>query len=41
MADEMFDDKVIPWIASSKSSDQKWRSDTKSQPCMISSSTNF
>ena len=24
MAEEMFDDKVIPWIASSKSSDQKF-----------------
>jgi hypothetical protein len=27
MADEMFDDKVIPWIAASKSSDQKCQRD--------------
>ena len=26
MAEEMFEDKAIPWIASSKSSDQKHRS---------------
>ena len=25
MAQEMFDDKAIPWIAASKSSDQKFK----------------
>ena len=39
MAQEMFDDKAIPWIAASKSSDQKYFDDTKEQYDILFSET--